>query len=274
VTGGAALVDHGLTRDGAVQLRRHCVATQPRAAMLLLHGIGEHSGRYEHVGQGFAAAGIEVIAIDHRGFGGSGGRRGHIRSFTNFVDDAADQLAEVRMLGLPTVLFGHSMGGLIALLTVLEHRRPGPDLLVLSAPALGAAIPAPLRAVTPLAARLVPGLPVPSPIGMHQLATDPEVGRAYLADRVNVRTASPTLGAELLRSMRWANAHLAELDVPTLVVHGGDDRLVPTASSAPLAALPGVERRVLPGLRHEVCNEPDNAALVAEIARWIFAHTG
>jgi alpha-beta hydrolase superfamily lysophospholipase len=274
VTTGAAHVDHGLTRDGVVQLRRRWATTSPRAAMLLLHGIGEHSGRYEHVGRGFASAGIEVVAIDHRGFGGSGGRRGHIRSFRTYVDDAEDQLTQVRTLGLPTVLFGHSMGGLIALLTVLEHREPGPDLLVLSAPALAAAVPAPLRALTPLAARLAPGLPVPSPIGMHQLATDPDVGRAYLADPVNVRTASPTLGAELLRSMRWANAHLDELDVPTLVVHGGDDHLVPTASSAPLAARPGVERRVLPGLRHEVCNEPGNTELVADIARWIFDHIG
>ena len=272
MTGGAAHVDYGLTRDGVVQLRRRWVAPSPRAAMVLLHGIGEHSGRYDHVGRGFAAAGIDVVAIDHRGFGGSGGRRGHIRSFRTFVDDAADHLVEVRALGLPTVLFGHSMGGLIALLTVLEHRRPGPDLLVLSGPALAAGIPAPLRLVTPLAVRLAPGLPVPSPIGMHLLATDPAVGAAYLSDPANVRTASPTLGAELLRSIRWVNAHLDELDVPTLVLHGGDDWLVPTASSAPLAARPGVERRVLPGLRHEVFNEPGNAELVADTARWVFEH--
>jgi alpha-beta hydrolase superfamily lysophospholipase len=73
----------------------------------------------------------------------------------------------------------------------------------------------------------------------------------------------------LLGAIRWANDHLDELDVPTLVVHGGDDTLVPTRSSEPLARLPGVERRVCAGSRHEVHNEPGGPALVAEIGDWI-----
>jgi acylglycerol lipase len=262
-------VDHGLTRAGVVQLRRYWPADDARAALLLVHGIGEHSGRYGRVAEGFNAAGIDVVAIDLTGFGGSGGRRAYISDFDQFVDDVADQLAEVRALGLPTVLYGHSMGGLVALLTVLEHRAPRPDLLLLSGPALETGIPGLLRVATPLVARVAARLPVPSPIAGDVLATDPEVAVAYFADPANVTVTTPALGAALLGAIRWANAHLDELDVPTLVVHGGDDRLVPTRSSEALARLPGVERRVYDGLRHEVHNEPSGPALVSEIADWI-----
>jgi acylglycerol lipase len=265
------VVDHGLTRAGVVQLRRHWQAPHAQVAMLLVHGIGEHTGRYGAVAAGFNAAGIDVVAIDLVGFGGSGGRRAHVRAFDQYVDDVADQLAEVRRLGLPTVLFGHSMGGLIALLAVLQHRRPPPDLLVLSGPALAAGIPAPLRLAAPVIARLAPTIAVPSPIAGAELATDPAVATAYFADPDNVRVTTPALGAELLRAGRWAATHLDELDVRTLVVHGGDDHIVPTRSSEPLARLPGVERRVYDGFRHELHNEPIGAAVVAEVAEWIHA---
>ena len=270
-TGTAGIIDWGLTRSGTVQMRRHWAVPGARAALLVVHGIGEHSGRYSAFAAAMNTAGIDVVAIDLPGFGGSGGRRAFVRSFDEFVDDVEDQLAEVRALGLPTVLFGHSMGGLIALLSVLQHRRPRPDLLVLSGPALAAGIPPLLRLITPLVARIAPALPVPSPIPVAQLATDPAVGAAFRADPANVRVTTPALGAAVLRAARWANAHLGVLDLPTLVVHGGDDRIVPTRSSEALGRLPGVERRVYPGLRHEPHNEPQGADVVAGIAGWIHA---
>jgi acylglycerol lipase len=265
-------VDHGLTRDGVVQLRRHWRVSpqvEPLAAMLLLHGIGEHSGRYGTFARRLNAVGIDVVAIDHRGFGGSAGRRAYVRSFDEFVMDAADQLAQVSQLGLPTVLYGHSMGGLIALLVALQHRKPAPDLLVLSGPALEAGVPALLRRVTPIVSKVAPSVRVPAPIADDMLATDPEVAVAYRSDAANVHTVTPALGAELFRAIRWANEHLDDLDVPTLVVHGGDDRLVPTRSSEPLTRAACVERRVLDGLRHEVHNEPANAKWADELADWV-----
>ncbi len=260
--------DFGVTRDGVVQLRRRFSATEPWAAMLLLHGIAEHSGRYEHVGVQLAAHGIEVIAIDHRGYGLSGGRRAYVRSFAELCDDVEDQLAQVRTLGLPTVLCGHSMGGLIALGYVL-HGRPAPDALVLSGPALGANIPPPLRAITPWLARVAPRLRVPTPVDASQLATDPAVADAYFADPLVVTTTTPALAHAMLAEMQWVNHHLAELRVPTLVQHGGDDTLVPTASSQPLAAIRGVRRIVYPGLRHEIFNEPPHVAILDELIEWL-----
>jgi acylglycerol lipase len=261
--------DYGVARDGVVQLRRRWSAYEPWAAMLLLHGIAEHSGRYEHVGAQLASAGIEVIAIDHRGFGMSGGRRSYVVSFDEFVDDVGDQLTQVRGLGLPTVLLGHSMGGLIALSYVLQGRRPAPDALALSGPALGASLPAPLRALVPVLARYAPRLRVPTPVKGSQLAADPAVGEAYFADPLVARTTTPALAQALLGRIDWANHHLDALAVPTFVQHGGDDTLVPTRSSEALEGRAGVTRVVYPGLRHEIFNEPAHAAVIDDLIGWL-----
>ena len=82
--------------------------------MLIVHGIGEHSGRYEHVGGHFADAGIDVLSYDQRGFGESGGHRGHVERFDEFLDDAEVLLSERRSLDVPTILLGHSLGGLVS----------------------------------------------------------------------------------------------------------------------------------------------------------------
>ena len=265
---GLAQVDFGLTRDGLVQLRRRWPAVTTRAAVLLLHGISEHSGRYEHVGRFLSERGFDVVAIDLRGFGQSGGRRAYVESFDQYFDDVEDQLAEMRALGVPIVLLGHSMGGLIALSYVLST-RPSPELLALSAPALGAEIPAPLRSLTPVLARLAPRLRVPSPIKGEVLATDPAVGEAYFADPLVVRFATPALGEALLRQMQWANAHLDQLALPTLVLHGADDQLVPARSTRSMGDLALVTRRTYPGLRHEIFNEPAHRAILQDLVDWM-----
>jgi alpha-beta hydrolase superfamily lysophospholipase len=126
-----------------------------------------------------------------------------------------------------------------------------------------------LRWITPYVAHLVPVAPVPAPIAPARLSTDPAVGIAYRADPANVRITTPALGAALLRAIRDANLHLHDLDIATLVVHGGDDRIVPTWSTEVLGRLPCVERRVFDGLRHEVHNEPTGDVVVGEIAGWI-----
>jgi alpha-beta hydrolase superfamily lysophospholipase len=265
---GSARVDFGLTRDGLVQLRRHWPADAPRAVVLLIHGISEHSGRYEHVGRFLADHGFEVAAIDLRGFGQSGGRRAYVDSFDDYLDDVEDQLHELRSLQLPIVLLGHSMGGLIALSYALTA-RPRPDLIALSAPALGANIPSPLRVAAPMLARVAPRLRVRSPITGDMLSTDPAVGEAYDNDPLIVRATTPALGVALMRQMEWVNANLGRLDVPTLVLHGADDQLVPARSTRDLADSTLVTRRNYPSLRHELFNEPSHGAILRDLVDWL-----
>ncbi len=264
-----AIIDHGTTRDGLVQLRRRWEPAGPaRAAVLLLHGIAEHSGRYEAVGDQLAAAGFEVVGIDHRGYGQTGGRRGHVDNWAQFLDDVEDQLLQIRSLGLPTIMLGHSMGGLIATSYCVDD-RPLPDLLVLSGPALGADISPFLRLVAPVLGRFFPRMEIKEDGDPALLSTDPKVGEEFYADPLRVPYPTASLGRALLGAIDTTRSRIDRLSIPTLVMHGGDDGLVPETASQLLEGLPDVKRIVYPGLRHEIFNEPSGPEIVATSIGWM-----
>ncbi len=256
--------------DGTPLNVRHWPVEPAWATVLIVHGIGEHGGRYERTGRLMSAAGLDVYAPDLRGHGLSEGRRVYVRRWDAYLDALAVRIAGVRRAGRPFVLFGHSMGALIAL-TYACSDRPAPHLLVLSAPPLGASVPGWQRFAAPLLSRLAPGLVLANPISGDQLSRDPAVAAAYFADPLVQPRSTVRLGAELFGAMKRARSELAALDVPTLVIHGGADTLVPTRLSEPLMALPCVERRVLPDLRHETLNEPEGPEVVAGIVAWLRA---
>ena len=276
------------TRDGITQLQRRWqpaavpdgrthggpqsggpeAAGPTRSAVLLVHGIGEHSGRYDHVGRFLAARGHDVLAFDNRGHGQSGGRRGHVDHFGQFLDDVEDHVLERRQLGLPVVLIGHSLGGLISATYVVEG-RPAPDLLVLSAPALKAQIPAWQRRLAPVLARVWPTVFVPGGIDGALLSRDPEVQRAYLSDPLRVAGSTAGLGQQIFAAMETTTANLARITLPTYVLHGSEDNLVPLAASQPLEGRPNVTYRRWEGLRHECFNEPNRDEVLGEMADWI-----
>ena len=269
-----AVVDYGVTRDGLIQLRRRWPAAgSARAAVYVLHGVSEHSGRYEHVGAALAGRGFEVVAVDHRGHGRSGGRRGHVDRWSQYLDDVEDQMAEIRGLGLPVVMLGHSLGGLMALSYCVEG-WPAPDLLAVSAPALGYALDRPrqlLRLAGPVLASLVPTATVGVNRDLSLLAADPEVAAEAAADPLWNREVTVSLGWEVLRAAVRTRTRLDRLEVPVLCVHGRDDQLVPAAASEILASAVGAERRVYEGLGHEVFNESAGLEVLAEVIDWIEA---
>ena len=236
--------------------------------MVLVHGIGEHSGRYEHVGAAFAATGIDVLAHDQRGFGRSGGRRAYVDSFDDYLSDIEPLVADRRELDVPVILMGHSLGGL-AVTSYLVSSRPQPDLAVLSSPALAAEMPGWQRLGAPILGTLLPKLKVPADFEGSVLSRDPEVQRDYENDPLRVPATTTRLGRELLRTMKTVSATLDRLRLPTYVFHGADDALVPLSASEPLTALPNVTRRVWPGLRHECLNEPEKDDVLAEIIAWL-----
>jgi alpha-beta hydrolase superfamily lysophospholipase len=265
-TGGGAAVDGTL-----LYLREWLAVGRPWARVLIVHGIGEHSGRYERAGRLMSEAGLDVQAFDLRGHGLSGGRRVYIREWSDYLDDVQGRLAALRRPGLPTVLFGHSMGALIAL-TYACSDRPAPDLLILSAPPLAANVPVWQRVLAPLLARVAPNAVLANPIRGDQLANDPAVAAAYFSDPLVQPRSTARLGAQLFAAMKRASGELDRLHVPTLVIHGGADTLVPTAGSERLAAVPCVERKVLPKLRHETLNEPEGPEVLAGVVEWLHAH--
>ena len=261
-----------LARDGESLAVRHWPATgEPRASVLIIPGLGEHGGRYERAAEILAASGLDTRALDLRGFGASGGRRGYVQGLDIWLDDVADRLATLRGLGRPVVLLGHSMGGLVCA-CYAESDRPQPDLLVLSAPAVAGNVPAWKKALARVLGAVAPTVAVKNDFDGSILSHDPAVGLDYVADPLNYHSTTTRLGAVLLNAQRPAIAGIDRITVPTLVIHGGADHLVPTASSEVFAGRPGIERRVSPGLAHETFNEPDGPQVVADVVAWIGAH--
>jgi lysophospholipase len=258
-------------RGGPELLVRHWPAAGPAwAAMLIVHGIAEHSGRYEHVGDGFAASGLDAWALDLRGNGGSGGRRAHVDRWSDYLDDVEWRLGAVRREaeGRPVILLGHSLGGLIAL-DYATSGRPTPDLLVLSSPALDSTIPGWKKALARALSGIAPTMRIRNALTGDQLSTDPRVGERYFADPLVERTTTTRLAAEALGSLDRVARRFDTLAIPTLVFHGDDDSIVPVAASEALGSLPGVRRVVLPDLRHETLNEPSGPEIVADVVRWL-----
>ena len=245
-------------------------AGRPWASVLLVHGMGEHSGRYEHVGDRMAAAGLDVHAYDQRGNGGSGGLRGHVDSWSEYHDDLEERVRAVRTVaaGRPMALYGHSLGGLVVLGYLLTE-RPEPDLVVLSSPGLDSTLASWKKALAPTLGRIMPTLAIPNGIDGSTLSRDPAVAAKVGADPLAGKRSSARFGAEALAEQARVRRDYRGLTLPTLVLHGLDDGLVPAEASAILASLPNVERRTYPGLRHELHNEPEGPDVIDEIIAWI-----
>jgi alpha-beta hydrolase superfamily lysophospholipase len=244
---------------GRVQVRRW-PTDDPARLVVLVHGYGEHIGRYEHVARALAARGSAVVGPDHAGHGRSAGEPALVEDFEPIVDDLRAVVRYARA-DLPVVMVGHSMGGLIAARYAQRHRE---DLagLVLSGPAVGLA--------PVMEGWLAAPEPPSDPIDGALLSRDPTVGEAYVADPLvwHGGWKRPTLEAFVA-----ADRVIAEGpgfgDLPLLYIHGADDQLVPVDLARPVVErLAGAdsELRVLEGARHEVFNELDKDQTIGLVA--------
>jgi len=255
-------------REGDTLLRRHWQVDEPNAAVLGVHGINEHSGRYEHVGLHFANAGFDTLFFDQRGHGQSAGRRGYIESYEQFYDDIEDLLEQRRKLGVPVVLFGHSMGGLIVASYLLAD-RPKPDLVVLSAPALDSSHSKNDRRLAKLMDKIAPKVFVKRESDPEILSSDSTVLELWGSDPLIIRGTTGALAMNSFRAMQHLSGNLKNLTLPTYVFHGEADALIPVSTTKPLGDLPNVTYRRWPKMRHECFNEPGREEVLTEVCNWI-----
>jgi len=264
--------------DGT-QLRtlRWQAAGEPWGVVEVVHGLGEHGGRYQTVADALTAAGLEVWSYDHRGNGGSGGRRGWVDEWPTLHDDLGARMAALRELypGLPLVLYAHSMGGLVAAGYVLSGReRPLPDALVLSAPGLEDNLAPWKHKVAPVLASIVPGLKMANGVPMGAISRDPAIDAASLADPLTSASSTVKFGALAFAEQDRVQAAIAAIDsmpVPTYVLHGSADPLVPPSASARLEGKGNVTLQVHEGLRHECHHEPEKDEVLAGVVAWLRA---
>lgn len=271
------------TADGLPLHLRQWGPPADRAAcgsVLIVHGLGEHIGRYEALAGRLRAAGWVVAGYDQRGHGASGGARGAIAAPDSLLADLAAVIDALRPgLPGPLLLLGHSMGGLVAARFVAEALAPQPaawsrplDGLVLSSPALDPGMNAAQKLLLAVLGPLAPGLAVGNGLRPDWISRDPAVVAAYVADPLVHDRVTPRLVRFIVDGGALVRARAPQWRLPTRLLWGGADRCVaPAGSAAFAAAAPAavVQASRYDALAHEIFNEPEREQPVADLLAWL-----
>lgn len=243
-----------------------------RAVIVIVHGFGEHSDRYDWVAGRLTAAGYAVYASDHRGHGRSQGPRAlvDVDAAVTDVDRLLDEASSAHPQ-LPVAMLGHSLGGLIAIRYALAHQRRL-RALVLSGPLAALAAPPPALALTRGLARFAPKLGV-SALDARLVSRDPAVVAAYREDPLvhHGRIPAQTV-AEMARAVERFPDVVGRVTVPTLIVYGTADGLCPPSGAIMLAERFGsvdLTTRAYEGLYHEILNEPERETVIGDVLDWL-----
>jgi alpha-beta hydrolase superfamily lysophospholipase len=245
-----------------------------RGMVIIVHGLGEHAGRYDHVARKLNAWGFAVRGYDQCGHGESGGLPGSLPTDTRLLDDLADVVDSTRVRmqkGTPLILLGHSMGGLVVGRFVSLRIRPV-DALIMSSPALDAGLSAFQKFLVAVLPRIAPGLRVGNGVKPQFISHDPAVVAAYKSDRLVHDRISARLARFVASEGPATVAAAPQWRVPTLLMYAGDDRLLNADGSRAFAAAAPVEvvtAVCLESLYHEIFNELDATEVFATLHRWL-----
>jgi len=265
--------------DGTrLRLHRWPAPGAVRGTVQIVHGLGEHIGRYAAVAEALNQAGWHVVGHDQRGHGRSEGTRGTLPSAAALLEDLALVMDRLRVSG-PHVLLGHSMGGLVAARFVAEGMAAQPrawyrdvDALVLSSPALDPGMNAVQRLMLSVLGPLAPDLALGNGLQPGWISRDPAVVKAYVDDPLVHDRVTPRLVRFIVDGGREVLAQAPHWQTPTLLMWAGADRCVAPHGSAALAAAapPAVlSAQAYPGLFHEIFNEPESAQVLARLTTWL-----
>jgi alpha-beta hydrolase superfamily lysophospholipase len=250
-----------------------------KATVIVLHGGGDHGGRYPGVTSALVKAGFQAALLDFRGHGQSDGRRWHVDAFSDYLHDVDAFVAKLSQDGIAgerLFLLGHSQGGLIAALWGLGHPRLLSGV-VLSSPYFGLAQKPRVAKVlaAKLAGRVVPWLPISSGLRMAALTSDPELQRWTERDPLYGRATTPRWFEESSRAQVQALRRASELVVPLLVLAGGADDIADVALARRFVEVAGTRDKrlvVYDGFRHEIFNEIRRQEPIGEAVAWLTAH--
>ena len=264
------------TPDNLCIYYQHWLPEQPaKAVVCLVHGLGEHSGRYAHVASALNNTGYALLSFDLRGHGRSDGPRGHTPAYDVLMTDIDGLLDEAaaRYSGLPCFLYGHSLGGNLVLNHALR-RKPAIAGVIATSPAIRVASPLPASqvALARVMNKVRPSLQMANGLALEGLARDPEVIRAYTGDPLVHNKISVRLALGMLEGGDWALAHAAEFPLPLLLVHGTQDTITSVKASQEFAAKVPGERCTLKlweGFYHETHNEPEKAEVLRFMIDWL-----
>lgn len=267
--------------DGLLIYYRHRPAEDESARMVIAHGLGEHSGRYSHVIDRCLRKGISVWALDHRGHGRSEGKRGHIDSMGQYIDDLKKMVHIARTsmpAGMKFLLLGHSMGGLM----VLNFVQTYPDLadgVIASSPGLhpGMKVPVVKGSVAKILSRILPSLSFDNELDSSFLSHDALVVSDYDNDPLVHRSITARWFTEFLAAMELTRRYAADIQIPVLLQVAGDDRLVDAGASRHFYNSLTVKDKTLffyDTLYHEIYNETDDdrKQVFKDLESWLDDH--
>jgi alpha-beta hydrolase superfamily lysophospholipase len=262
------------SRDGTRLSWRAWPVPEPRAQVLVVHGLGEHSGRYERLARALNEHGYGCWAVDLRGMGRSDGRRGHVNRWRQWIEDCAAfaDLVQERSGQVEVVPLGHSFGGVVVASAVLGGALR-PRRCVLSNPAFRPAVAVPgwKLALGRATSGLVPTLTMGNEVDPALLSRDPAVATEYAADPLVHDRISSRLFTEWVRASEDAMRRAGELSVPCLLIVSGDDRIIDREGALEFARRAGDRATVLsfPGRFHEPFNDLDAEEVFYRLAAWL-----
>ena len=251
---------------------------EPRAVVCLVHGLGEHSGRYGHVAAFITHAGYALFAFDMRGHGKSQGKHGHASSYGVLLDDISYFLekAAERYTNLPSFLYGHSLGGTLVIEYALRRRPVLPGVIATGPSFRPAFEPRPWKiTLGKIMYHLWPTLTLSNEIDREGLSRDLEVVRVYNNDPLVHDRLSTRLGIDLLERGLWVLEHADQIHLPLLLMHGGADRITSAEASREFAEQAGdlCTLRIWDDFYHEIHNEPEKEQVLGYMMEWLSGRT-
>ena len=267
-------------RDAKIYFQSWLPESEPKAVLLIVHGVAEHSGRYLNVVNHFVPLGYAVYGIDHLGHGKSEGIRVYVEHFDDYTNTLKIYFDRIRgwQSDRPIFLVGHSMGGLISAVYLLDHQAELAGA-VLSGPAVK--VPSNISPAFLLLGKMLSAL-VPRfgllGLNVKGVSRDPAVVQAYISDPL-VHTGKTTarLAAEMVKAMQTVSGQAARITLPIIILQGSADKVIDPAGAQMLygaVSSSDKEIRVYDGFYHEVFNEPEHDKVLRDVEIWLEAHLG
>ncbi len=260
------------SRDGtSLNLVQWSPDGPPQADILLVHGLAEHMGRYAHVAEVFTKAGYQVTGVELRGHGESEGQRGHVDEWQQYVEDFR---AASYKIGQSHYVVAHSMGGLVTLDALRDHKGPEVLGVCVSNPLLGVAVKAPAIKVwsAGLLSKIWPTLSLGNELDTSDLSRDPEVIRRYEADSLVYKTITPRWYTEMLGAIARVHGDAGKSTLPLLMLIGEADKITSVESSGAYYENYGAADKDCnryPDLYHEIFNEPEKEEVLKNVVDWL-----
>lgn len=272
--------DHFLGKDGVEIYYQYWKPKKTKAVLIGVHGGLEHSGRYAHVAKYFAKEGLAFYALDHRGHGRSGGSRGHINSFDDYLYDLNVLIKLVKQREGEKKLFilGHSLGGMMSLAYVLRFPA-GLSGVIVSSPMLKMKmkIPATKMFIAKALSKMLPRLKMNAGLNTNYLSHDKKVVEEYIKDELVHGVASMRFSTESMKAMAETAKNADKLKIPCFIMHAGDDKILSPEGSKKFyerVKIKDKKLKIYEGYYHELFNEMGKEAVLKDVKEWLLPRIG